>query len=271
MADSLQIDIIMLLWVSDLRLQPVNKMETYASGVWINSTSEGAEVTAVTCYPYRRLIKTKTQTLPAAPLLVFCFATCQALRPLERRPRQNGPFEDCGSASLAFWSALPGESAAASIQGRSLDWDSRGVGRRGEMHSTLINTWSHYLSHVAESHWGKFNTALLSRGMVAADHVCVSNLLCLHLKLWITAFVHQHLLFCVYIYQLGFIPVRSPCVFLSMRVCGCMNLNVWARLCVGLDSLWCQDSIKSFNIAIMRGCLILSLARRHSVFQSRTG
>lgn len=36
-----------------------------------------------------------------------------------------------------------------------------------------------------------------------------------------------------------------------------MLLQVSAWLCEGLDSLLCRDSIKGFNIAIMRGCLIL--------------
>lgn len=140
----------------------------------------------------------------------------------------------------------------AAIQGRSLDWDSRGVGRRGEMHSTLINTWPHYLSHVAESHWGKFNTALLSWGMVVFA--------CMDESLWfsspyvnIKSFARVYLLYlCVCLSV-----CEHTCIFSCLLVCVCVSLRVWARLCVGLDSLWCQDSIKSFNIAIMRGCLIL--------------
>lgn len=75
--------------------------------------------------------------------------------------------------------------ALIGIHGASVD--------EGETHSTLINTWPHYLSHVAESHWGKFNTALLSWGMVSSFHVCVHGL-CVYV--WRTeskSFVHLYL------------------------------------------------------------------------------
>ena len=142
------------LWAERTSLNSANQMRDGCvrwSGKQLGGPVQGSA--AVARYWPRCLIKTKTQTSPGAR--VFRFATCQALRPLERGPRQSSPFEDRGAASLAFWSAPLGKSTAWRVQGRGLAWDSGGVGRRGETHSTLINTWPHYLSHVAGSHWGK--------------------------------------------------------------------------------------------------------------------
>lgn len=122
------------------------------------------------------------------------------------------------------------------VLGGSLDWDSQGVSRRGETHSTLINTWPHYLSHVVESRWGKFNTRLLSWGMVWWAFMCA----------WICVCVWDLIQSRLYMYV-------CSCSRVLASVCGYMfpHASVW--VCEGLDSVWCEDSIKRFNVALMRG------------------
>ena len=110
---------------------------------------------------------------------------------------------------------------------------------------------------------GKFNTASWSLGTLVkgrgAHFICCGNL-CVYRR----DFLHAYLFFFVCLSLFVYACILSLCV------CVC----VWERerestwLCQGLDSLWCQDSIKRFNIAIMRGCLILTSLFSHSVFQS---
>lgn len=230
------------------------KNEAYASGGPANSTSESAEVTAVACYRRRRLIKTKTQTSPSACVCDLPHAKNSALWnaalakavPLRTAAQPVWPFEVLCLANQPRRD--PGPQPWLGFKGRRQ--------MRGETHSTLINTWPHYLSHVAaESHRGKFNTALLSWGMVRRDFMCVYiGFVCRNLN-----DSHLYVCICVYVYLHVSIPVYFLCQLVCMCacVCGCSLLPVRGWLCVGLDSLWCQDSIKRFNIAIMRGCLIL--------------
>lgn len=110
----------------------------------------------------------------------FDLPPCQELRPLDSSPRQSSPFEDGCTARLAFWSTLLGKSSIPSSWAAALigiHWASE-EGRK--THSTLINTWPHYLSHVVESRRGKFYTALLSGGMepraLMFISLCVWNL-----------------------------------------------------------------------------------------------
>lgn len=93
---------------------------------------------------------------------MFWFAPCQELRPLDSSPRQSSPFEDGSTARLAFWSALLGKSSVPPSWAAALIGIHRTSAEGRKTHSTLINTWPHYLSHAAESRWGKFYTTLLS-------------------------------------------------------------------------------------------------------------
>ncbi len=187
----------------------------HASGGSVSSTSEGAEVMAVGCYQLRRLIKTKTHEL--LPALVFRSATCQELRPSVRSPSPKQSLWGLQRSQSGLLKYTAWQINRVAIQGRSLDWDSQGVGRRGETHSTLINTWPHYLSHVAESHWGKFNTALLSlRGETggglfisacAFAAVCM-EIKCLHMENRITSTRVFVVFVCMFIWMLAYLPVN---------------------------------------------------------------
>lgn len=112
----------------------------------------------------------------------FDLPPCQELRPLDSSPRQSSPFEDGCTARLAFWSALLGKSSAPPSWVAALIGIHRVSVEGRKTHSTLINTWPHYLSHVVESRWGKFYTALLSGG-AGPDGFDVHSSVCLKFEI----------------------------------------------------------------------------------------
>lgn len=74
------------------------------------------------------------------------------------------PLRPVAEPDWPFEVALLGKSSAPPSWAAALIGIHRASAEGRKTHSTLINTWPHYLSHVAESRWGKFYTTLLSRG-----------------------------------------------------------------------------------------------------------
>lgn len=144
----------------------------------------------------------------------------------------------------------------ATIQGRSFDWDLRGVNRREETHSTLINTWPHYQSHVAESHWGRFNTTLLSWALKVGFHVfvwvCHWRCVCVR-RVASKWFVHRwHTPFVVFVHLRIRLRAHTLCAYAA-----CQSIRLHVSKCVSSPACritvpLMSDSINSLNIALMR-------------------
>lgn len=101
------------------------------------------------------------------------------------------------------------------MQGCSLDLNSWGVSKREETHSTLINTWPHYLSHVAELHWGKFNTDLLRKVFNLDFHLYMHLIMCMKCLSWcLKPLIKYDFYVCICCYC-GYVT----CVFLHLFLC----------------------------------------------------
>lgn len=152
-----------------------NKMKLFISGRLFNSTAEEAKLTPVTCYWSWCLIKKKTQTSPGIRVSICCRATTL---PFGTQPSPKQSLWGLQHSQSGLLKCIAWQFSCTKMQGSSLDLDSWGVSRRKETHSTLINTWPHYRSHVAELRWGKFNTDLLKK-VAVSFHVHVHLIMCI--------------------------------------------------------------------------------------------
>lgn len=192
------------------------QIKSYAWDSYANNISEGV----VICYWCRRLIKTKTQTSPGARVSI-CHMPNTPPFGTQLLPKESLWGLQHSQSGLLKYTAW--QIKRTTIQCPSLDWDSQGVNRLGETHSTLINTWPHYLSHVAKFQWGIFNTALLSWGMVeVSTWFCVWNL-CIYV--W-----RSELMCFVLVYLCGWF-----CLY--MWICGCVCLYTHVYLCIAVCAL----------------------------------